>query len=117
MRQIVLALKQQIRWNPAVLCVEGQGIHRLRLCLQRSCMQASWSDLVVAYLVVGVFLIGLPAIFFVITFLPGLMRTTGERIGESRSQPVRPRRSRPMAAAPSKRATQPWPSRNFANTP
>jgi hypothetical protein len=86
-------------------------------------VQASWSELVVAYLVVGVLLIGLPVIFFVVTFLPGLMRTTGERIGENqaqppgRKQPVRPRQALPMAAVPSKREARAWPGRNFANTP
>lgn len=49
-------------------------------------MQESWSDLTVAYLIAAGAVIGLPMIFFVITFLPGLMRTTGEVIGTDQSQ-------------------------------
>jgi Na+-transporting methylmalonyl-CoA/oxaloacetate decarboxylase gamma subunit len=86
-------------------------------------MQASWSDLIVAYLVVSVLVVGLPVVFFFVTFLPGLMRTTGELIGERQTrpptskQPARPRPARPAPAAPMKRAGTSWPSKNFANTP
>ena len=41
----------------------------------------SWSELMVGYLVVGGLVIALPAIFLLITFMPGLMRTSGEVIG------------------------------------
>jgi len=44
-------------------------------------MHTSWSDLIVAYIILGSTAIGIPALFFIITFLPGLMRTTGEQIG------------------------------------
>jgi hypothetical protein len=50
-------------------------------------MESSWSDLVVSYLFVGVLVVGLPLIFFVVAFMPGLMRTTGEHIGASEIQP------------------------------
>jgi hypothetical protein len=46
-------------------------------------MNASWSDLIAGYLILGSAAIGIPAIFFIITFLPGLMRTTGEQIGQT----------------------------------
>jgi len=44
-------------------------------------MQPSWVEVAMGYLLVGSLLVGLPIIFFVVTFLPGLMRTTGEAIG------------------------------------
>lgn len=48
-------------------------------------MNASLSELILGYAVVGSAVIGIPAIFFLITFLPGLMRTTGELIGTTHS--------------------------------
>jgi hypothetical protein len=83
----------------------------------------SWSDLTVAYLLIGGLVIGLPVVFFVVTFLPGLMRTTGESIGvkqESPTQegrPSRPVAARSMGAALGPRGTKAWPGRNLANTP
>ncbi len=53
----------------------------------------SWSDLAVAYLLIGGLVVGLPVIFFVVTFLPGLMRTTGEIIGAEQESPIRESRS------------------------
>lgn len=44
-------------------------------------MTASLSELILGYVVVGSAVVGIPSIFFLITFLPGLMRTTGEQIG------------------------------------
>lgn len=77
----------------------------------------------VAYLIIGVLVIGLPTIFFLITFMPGLMRTTGEVIGAEQNSlahegHVRQRVSGSSAStahAPRKSKSQP--SRNFANTP
>lgn len=44
-------------------------------------MQLSLDELAIGYLAIGTLVIGLPIIFFVVTFAPGLMRTTGEGIG------------------------------------
>jgi hypothetical protein len=49
-------------------------------------MNASLSELILGYVVVGSAVIGISAIFFLITFLPGLMRTTGELIGTTNSE-------------------------------
>lgn len=49
-------------------------------------MQPSWTDLTAAYVLAGLLIVGLPAVFFVVTFAPGLMRTTGEHIGQSGDQ-------------------------------
>lgn len=49
-------------------------------------MSASFSDIVVGCIVVGTALVAIPAFFFLITFLPGLMRTTGELIGATNRQ-------------------------------
>jgi hypothetical protein len=49
-------------------------------------MNASLSELILGYAVVGSAVIGIPAIFFLITFLPGLMRTTGELIGTTNNE-------------------------------
>lgn len=86
-------------------------------------MQASWSELAVGYLVVGVFVVGLPLVFFVVTFLPGLMRTSGELIGEEQERRyperrlLRPAQARPMGVPPRQRGVKGWPGRTFANTP
>jgi hypothetical protein len=53
----------------------------------------SWSDLAVAYLLIGELVVGLTVIFLVATFLPGLMRTTGEIIGAEQESPIRESRS------------------------
>jgi hypothetical protein len=52
-------------------------------------MHATWSDLIAGYIVLGSAAIGIPAIFFIITFLPGLMRTTGEEIGRKEQDKLR----------------------------
>ena len=39
-----------------------------------------WSELAIGYVIIGGLVIALPVIFFVITFMPGLMRTSGEVI-------------------------------------
>lgn len=41
-------------------------------------MQPSWVEVAMGYVLLGSLLVGLPVIFFLITFLPGWMRTTGE---------------------------------------
>jgi hypothetical protein len=46
-------------------------------------MTAAPTDLLFAYVLVGLIAVGLPGIFFAIVFMPGLMRTTGETIGQS----------------------------------
>jgi hypothetical protein len=46
-------------------------------------MSAAPTDLLFAYVLIGLISVGLPGIFFVIVFMPGLMRTTGETIGQS----------------------------------
>jgi hypothetical protein len=40
-----------------------------------------FKTIVVGYFMIGLPVIGMSAAFFLITFLPGLMRTTGEMIG------------------------------------
>jgi hypothetical protein len=45
----------------------------------------SWSELAVGYLLIGGLVIALPVIFFVIAFMPGLMRTSGEVMAPNRS--------------------------------
>lgn len=83
----------------------------------------SWSELMVGYLVVGGLVIALPAIFFLITFMPGLMRTSGEVIGCKQELPARKRQAprpvatRSMAIAGVARTRRRRPARNFANTP
>ena len=83
----------------------------------------SWSELTVGYLVVGGLVIALPAIFFLITFMPGLMRTSGEVIGSKQELPARKRQApRPVATRSTAitgvaRNRRGWPARNFANTP
>jgi hypothetical protein len=47
----------------------------------------SWSELAVGYLVIGGFVVALPVIFFLVTFMPGLMRTSGEVIGAKQELP------------------------------
>jgi hypothetical protein len=82
-----------------------------------------WGELTVAYLIIGVLVIGLPTIFFLITFIPGLMRTTGEAIGAEQNSlaqedHVRQRVSSSSASiARTPRKSKSQPSRNFANTP
>ena len=83
----------------------------------------SWSELTVGYLVVGGLVIALPVIFFLITFMPGLMRTSGEVIGTKQELPERKRQApRPVAtrstgATGVARNRRGRPARNFANTP
>lgn len=90
-------------------------------------METSWSHLVVAYVVVGFLIVGLPLVFFVIAFMPGLMRTTGEGIGGDVSRAndtVQPRPSKTLRssvalrkAVPKTKQSHPKVVRNFANTP
>jgi hypothetical protein len=82
-----------------------------------------WSELAVSYLIIGGLVIGLPAIFFLITFMPGLMRTTGEVIGAEQNTLAEESHLRqhvsksPASTAQSPRKSKTRPSRNFANTP
>jgi hypothetical protein len=86
-------------------------------------MQTPWTDLAAGYILASAIVIGLPMIFFAITFLPGLMRTTGEQIGAERT-PRQPRR--PTARQQSHRGQSKTVSarrkrnhervRNFSNT-
>jgi hypothetical protein len=86
-------------------------------------MHASWSNLAVGYLVIGLLIAGLPVIFFIITFLPGLMRTTGEHISEVRSAHLGTIQSRsadhisPSQLDPVSHQALARGPRNFANTP
>ena len=83
----------------------------------------SWSELAVGYLVIGGFVVALPVIFFLITFMPGLMRTSGEVIGAKQELPewkhqapkAGATRSRDAAVMASNRTRRP--AHNFANTP
>ena len=83
----------------------------------------SWSELAVGYLVIGGFVIALPVIFFLITFMPGLMRTSGEVIGAKQELPEWKHRATKAAATRSRDAVgmvsnRPGrPAHNFANTP
>jgi len=60
-------------------------------------VQTSWTELATGYAFVFLIFIGLPTIFFVVTFLPGLMRTTGEGIGEDRLESMKQRKPEPQA--------------------
>jgi hypothetical protein len=96
-------------------------------------METFWSHLVVAYVVVGLLIVGLPMVLFVIMFMPGLMRTTGEGIGgdvgrahdtvqprpSNQPQPSKPLRSSLALRKASPKTKEPHPkvARTFANTP
>ena len=90
-------------------------------------METSLSHLVVAYVVVGLLIVGLPLVLFVIVFMPGLMRTTGEGIGGDVGRAhdiVQPRPSKPLRsslalrkASPKTKEPHPKVARTFANTP
>lgn len=79
--------------------------------------------MVVAYLIVGIFVIGLPVTFFLITFMPGLMRTTGETIGSHPAQSPpqghapQPVSARSVSVARVVRKRKLRSGRNFMNTP
>ena len=83
----------------------------------------SWSELAVGYLVIGGFVVALPVIFFLVTLMPGLMRTSGEVIGAKQELPewkhrapkAGATRSRDAAGMASNRPGRP--AHNFANTP
>jgi hypothetical protein len=83
----------------------------------------SWSELAVGYLLIGGLVIALPVIFFVIAFMPGLMRTSGEVIGtkqelpEWKHQPPQPVASRSTGATGVAKNRPRRAARNFANTP
>ena len=83
----------------------------------------SWSELALSYAFVGGLVVGLPVIFFVITFMPGLMRTSGEVIGSKQELPEWKHQAPQPVATHSTSATgvaknrRGWPARNFANTP
>lgn len=83
----------------------------------------SWSELTVGYLFIGGLFIALPVIFVVITFMPGLMRTSGEVIGSKQETPERkhqapqPIASRSTGATGVARSQAERPARNFTNTP
>jgi len=66
----------------------------------------SWSELAVGYLVIGGFVIALPVIFFLITFMPGLMRTSGEVIGAKQELPEWKHRATKAAATRSRDAVR-----------
>jgi hypothetical protein len=86
-------------------------------------MHASWSNLAVGYLVIGLLIAGLPVIFFIITFLPGLMRTTGEHIGQGLQpdpghvKPEQDRSSHSTNTVPVGHAFVEHSAITFANTP
>ena len=83
----------------------------------------SWSELALSYVFVGGLVVGLPVIFFVITFMPGLMRTSGEVIGSKQELPEWKHQAPQPVATHSTGATgvaknrRGWTARNFANTP
>jgi hypothetical protein len=85
-------------------------------------------DLAFAYVLVGLVAIGLPTVFFVIVFAPGLMRTTGEHIGQSESTmpdsritntPTNTRDGQKTISTQALTGSQfrPHRRRNFTNTP
>ena len=82
-----------------------------------------WSELAIGYVIIGGLVIALPVIFFVITFMPGLMRTSGEVIGSKQEMPEWKHQAQHTIATHSTGATGVarnrlrWPARNFANTP
>lgn len=86
-------------------------------------MKTTWTDLAAGYMFVSIIVFGLPLIFFVITFLPGLMRTTGEQIGaeghqhEAKKEPPRPLRSVRSKHGSAGRWRNLERIRNFENTP
>jgi hypothetical protein len=88
-------------------------------------MQASWSELAIGYVTIGLLVVGLPLIFFIVAFLPGLMWTTGEHLGESQQSKTSKASTMPSAERreirseqAGQRAKKPFPksARNFANT-
>jgi ABC-type dipeptide/oligopeptide/nickel transport system permease subunit len=54
--------------------------------MQLFIMTQSLAEILIAYAFVTALFVGLPIIVFAIVFLPGLMRTTGEKIGSSDRQ-------------------------------
>lgn len=82
-----------------------------------------WSELAVSYLIIGGLVVGLPVVFFLITFMPGLMRTTGEVVGAEQDILAEERHVRqhvsksPASPAYPPRESKTRPNRNFANTP
>lgn len=85
-------------------------------------MQPDWTDLVAGYVFVSAIVIGMPLIFFIVTFLPGLMRTTGEEIGakltprDVKKQPAQPMPSAQRKRIPAARTKIHERIRNFGNT-
>jgi len=83
----------------------------------------SWSELAIGYVFIGGLVIALPVIFFVITFMPGLMRTSGEVIGSKQEMPEWKHQAPQPVATHSTGATgvaknrRGRPAQNFANTP
>ncbi|WP_216901113.1 hypothetical protein [Synechococcus sp. CCY 9618] len=68
-------------------------------------MTSTIIEMILGYGFVMVLFVGLPAMLFLVVFLPGLMRTTGETIGSSEaSLPARPVLSRtvPTRCAPAR---------------
>lgn len=85
-------------------------------------MDTTWTELAAAYLFISAIALGLLMIFFAVTFLPGLMRTTGEQIGarsspwESTQAPAQPLAHDLDKPVPARQARHQVLVRNFGNT-